>query len=65
MTSITGVLAFYVRQTSLVQRRAVSCNLGPADHIEIDIQSMMTNRTVDKIIKNILNGNLCHELTNN
>ena len=51
MTSITGVLAFYVRQTSLVQRRAVSCNLGPADHIEIDIQSMMTNRTLDKIIK--------------
>ena len=45
--------------------RAVSCSLGPADDIKIDIQSMMTNRTLDKIIKNILNGNLCHELTNN
>lgn len=65
MTSITGVLAFYVRQTRLVQRRAVSCNLGPADHIEIDIQSMMTNRTLDKIIKKSLNDNFCHELTNN
>jgi hypothetical protein len=63
VTSITGFLSFYMTYK-------VWCSFGRfwyrhAHHRKIDIQSIITNRKLHKVIKITLNVNFCHELTNN
>ena len=73
VTSITGVLSFYMTYkvqkfgAVFVQFRAVWDDLwcSHAHHRKIDIQSIITNRKLHKVIKITLNSNFCHELTSN
>jgi len=57
---------FGAASCSSVQLRAVwSTLVQTCASYKIDIQSMIVNRMLDKIIQITLNGNFCHELRNN